>query len=202
MKPSASVEPAMHFAVQLLEGPLADLRAIYSALLTTSLLSDAERGGRVKMISCACVSCGQKIPATEVRRIAEENAQLHSGPDIPGVERCGNCECTEFQFRIQPDSARHWVRVKERLAQTAPEVREVQIVIEVPQGPIPKERWILIGGAVLVGTVLFFLVRYWILGSPIPLIHKPTQYKFELAPPPPEESGEPEIFKAGTRDRD
>ncbi|MGZ8937816.1 MAG: hypothetical protein ACXW32_01245 [Limisphaerales bacterium] len=201
MKNPQSGEPAAG-GVQLLEGPVSDLGAVVSAMVTTSILSDAERGGRVKIFGCACSSCGAVIPETELRRVSEERARLETGNGATVWERCANCEGTEFQFRIQPDSARHWIRVKERLAQTAPDVHEVQIVKEEPRQKIPRARWMMIGSAVLVAIVMFFVVRYWIWGSPIPLVHKPQKYEFNVTLPPPEEAADPEIFKAGTREKE
>jgi hypothetical protein len=195
-----AVEPTAASGVQLLEGPLADARTIYSAMVTSSIMSDADRGGPVKMFPCTCASCGTKLPENEARRIAVEGTQW-SGEGAPLVERCANCEGTEFQFRIQPESARHWIRVKERLAQTAPDVHEVQVVPEAPRQKFPPARLGMMAAAFVVLTLLFFVVRYWIWGSPIPLVHKPQKYEFNVAPPPPSEA-EPEIYKAGTREKE
>lgn len=199
MKNPQSVEPSVAGA-QLLEGPLTEVGAIYSALVTTSIMSDADRGGPVKMFLCTCTACGTKLPENEARKIAEASTQL-SVEGAPLLERCANCEGTEFQFRIQPESARHWIRVKERLAQTAPDVHEVQVVQEAPRQTLPPARLGMIATGLVMLTVLFFVVRYWIWGSPIPLVHKPQKYEFNVAPPPPSEA-EPEIYKAGTREKD
>jgi hypothetical protein len=200
MKNLQSVEPAAASGVQLLEGPLAEARTIYSALVTSSIMSDADRGGPVKMFLCTCAACGLKLPELEARRVADESAQL-GAEAAPVPERCANCEGTEFQFRIQPESARHWIRVKERLAQTAPDVHEVQTVQETPPKRIPPAQWAMIAAGAVVLIVMFFVVRYWIWGSPIPLIHKPQKYEFNVTPPPPSEL-EPEIYKAGTREKE
>lgn len=200
MKPSQSSEPVAAGGVQLLEGPISDLGAVLSAMVTTSILSEAERGGRVKIFACACSSCGAVIPDNELRRVSDESAQLSGGSASPVWERCANCEGAEFQFRIQPDSARHWLRVKERLAQTAPDVHEVQIVQEVPKKKMSPARWGMIGVAAVVATLMFFVLRYWIWGSPIPLVHKPQKYEFNVTLPP--EETEPEIYKAGTREKE
>lgn len=202
MKNPQSGETVAAGGVQLLEGPIGDLGAVVSAMVTTSILSDAERGGRVKIFGCACSSCGAVIPENELRRVSEESAQLEAGSEAPVWERCANCEGTEFQFRIQPDSARHWMRVKERLAQTAPDVHEVQIVKEEPPKRIPPARWAMMGAGLVVMVVMFFVLRYWIWGSPIPLVHKPQKYEFNVTLPPPEEAAEPEIYKAGTREKE
>ena len=202
MKYPQSGEPVAAAGVQLLEGPISDLGAVVSAMVTTSILSDAERGGRVKIFGCVCSSCGAVIPEKDLRRASEDSARLEAGTGAADWERCANCAGTEFQFRIQPDSARHWIRVKERLAQTAPDVHEVQITKEEPPKKIPPARWALIGAAAAVLTVMFFVMRYWIWGSPIPLVHKPQKYEFKVTLPPPEEAAEPEIYKAGTREKE
>jgi hypothetical protein len=200
MKNPQPIETAAASGVQLLEGPLTEARAIYSALVTTSIMSDADRGGPVKMFLCTCAGCGLKLPEGDAHRIANESAQL-STEAAPVPERCANCEGTEFQFRIQPESARHWIRVKERLAQTAPDVHEVQVIQEAAPKRIPPARWATIAAGAVALIVMFFVVRYWIWGSPIPLVHKPQKYEFNVTPPPPSEV-EPEIYKAGTREKE
>ena len=202
MRSAQSGEPVAAGGVQLLEGPISNLAAVASAMATTSILSEAERGGRVKIFGCACSSCGAVIPEKDLRRVSEDSARLEAGTGAADWERCANCEGTEFQFRIQPDSARHWIRVKERLAQTAPDVHEVLVVKQELPKRIPPARWALIGAGAAVLTVMFFVVRYWIWGSPIPLVHKPQKYEFGAPPPPPEEAPEPEIYKAGTREKE
>jgi hypothetical protein len=200
--PDSSDRQPSAAGVQLLEGPICDLGAVLSAMVTTSILSAAERGPRVKILTCACSSCGALIPEPELRRLSEDSARLETGGEAPVWDRCANCENTDFQFRIQPDSARHWIRVKERLAQTAPEVHELQIVKEDTPRKIPPARFAMFGAAALALFIFFFIVRYWIWGSPIPLVHKPQKYEFNVTPPPPAEAAEPEIYKAGTREKD
>ena len=199
MKHPQSVD-ATAAGVQLLQGPLAEAGTVYSALVTSSIMSDADRGGPVKMFLCTCASCGTKLPDTEARAIAEATPQL-TPENAPVPDRCQNCESTEFQFRIQPESARHWIRVKERLAQTAPDVHEVHVVQEALRQKLPPAHWGLIAAGAVLLTIVFFVLRYWIWGSPIPLIHKPQKYEFDVAPPPPSDT-EPEIYKAGTREKE
>jgi len=202
MKKPDSSEPAPAAAgIQLLEGPLTDLGAILSAMVTTSILSAEERGTRVKILSCACSSCGALIPDPDLRKVSEDCARLETGSETPVWERCSNCDATVYHFRIQPDSARHWIRVKERLAQTAPDVHELQIIKEEPPKKIPPARHAIIAFATVAVVVLFFVLRYLIWGSPVPLVHKPQKYEFNVAPTPPSEA-EPEIYKAGTREKE
>jgi hypothetical protein len=72
----------------------------------------------------------------------------------------------------------------------------------VPKNSMSPARWLMIGAAVVAATLMFFVLRYWIWGSPIPLVHKPQKYEFDVPPPPPEEAAEPEIYKAGTREKE
>ena len=173
-------------AIKVLTGPVSYLATLGSALVTTSILTDKDEGLRAKVIRCACLECGQELSEGTI-------GQLCGGVEL---NACSHCSGTEFEFRVRPESPRHWVRIKDRLAQVAPDLREPEIVAKTVREPIPTARWLIIGGTLFVALILFFVLRYWYLGSPIPLIHQPKKY--ELKQTAPEEV--PKIHKASSRD--
>ncbi|HEX7862893.1 MAG TPA: hypothetical protein VF773_21350 [Verrucomicrobiae bacterium] len=147
-----------------LEGPSDALSAISSAVSTTSLRSAEERKS-APSISLTCADCAHNLGKPV------ENIPLH---------QCPNCNSQTFRFRITPESNRHWLRIKEQLAKTAPELREPQPASAEPAQPIARTRWPALIAALLLGTIAFFLLRHWLYGAPIPFIHKPQQYEFTL----------------------
>lgn len=190
--------------VRLLEGPVASLPAVRSAVVTTSILAADDTGTHARVISASCSACGRELPETHLQTLN----QLGTGcPEESTIENCAECGGTKFRFRIQLESARHWIRVAERLAQTAPEVREAEFPKLSPASPKSATRWRLIAAAFLVGLGLFFILRYWIYGMPIPLIHKVEPPEIQLIQPSFEEETEVaptegDVPKANSRERE
>ena len=146
-----------------LEGPIDSFPALASALATTSLLTVEER--RIATgISLSCVQCGYDLGKKD---------------DTFALDQCPNCNSKTFRFRISPESNRHWIRIKEQLSKTAPELHEPETLPREIKSEA-KTNWRILVAAVLVGIVLFYVLRYWLYSAPIPFIHKPQTYEFIL----------------------
>lgn len=196
MTTTKTVTSAVESPIKVLIGPIGYLQTIASTLVTTSILTDKDEGLRAKIIRCACMECGAELSESAIANFSFARA-IGEGEEQE-LSACSNCAGTSFEFRVRPESPRHWVRIKERLAQIAPGLREPEIVAGPVKLPLSKTRWMLIAGAMVIGIILFFVMRYWIFGSPIPLIHQPESYDFKETLPV--EETEPKVHKARSRD--
>ena len=194
MSTSKDLTASGHSSTKVLTGPISSLPTIGSALVTTSILTEKDEGLRAKVIRCACLECGAELAQGLIDQLS--GAREFGQTEIPAISACSNCSGTEFEFRVRPESPRHWVRITERLVQIAPEVREPEIVAPPVKQPISKARWLMIAGGLVIATIMFFVIRYWIFGSPIPLVHQPEKYEFKHVLP----QEEPKVQKAISRD--
>jgi hypothetical protein len=148
----------------LIEGPIEAFPSVRSALTTTSLLLEEERRGSGE-ISITCCACSH---------------DFGKAGDSFAVDRCPNCDGRTVRFRVSPESNRHWLRIKEQLAKTAPELREPEPISSTTLRAATQTRWSTLVVAVVLSVIAFFVARHWLYGAPIPLIHKPQEYEFTL----------------------
>ena len=175
---------------QSLEIPIEALPRVYWAVVSASTATEREWqdlcAGR---LSGQCTACRIKISGTELRQLATAHAPdiLH-GQENPKLDRLrqnycarNTCEGRFYRVTIQPESEGHWISIKDQLLGSTPEVRET---------PAAQVRESLFSSAsfsrvrpmpltvlLLTGVVLFFVVRHWMYGSRIPIIHKKHEYR-------------------------
>jgi hypothetical protein len=161
--------------------PIDSMEAVWPAVTTTSMLQGA--GGLFGYsVKAGCPKCQTIFQRAEMEKLRGQC--LTAG--------CGN---RVFLVQVQPDSEWHWLRIVERLSETAPGVTErtgsaKQSDTEKERDPSEqpdaefrlKQRWWVWSIPAFGVVILFFLVRYWYWGLPIPLVHKPQQYQFQLVP--------------------
>ena len=175
-----------------LELPIEALPRVYWAVVSASTATESEWqelcAGR---LGAECTACRIKITGAELRQLA--TAHTENAEENPKLERlrlnyCARktCEGRFYQVFVQPDSERHWSSIKDQLGHTTPEMRETRARKErkpflsswaAPQ--IRPAHWMI---AAAVTVALFFLLRYWIYGYRIPVIHKKHEYRVIQAP--------------------
>ena len=171
-KNAVSEQPTNALALPLpkvLETPVDSVPAVWSAVSTTSLLQKPGESPEYA-IKAECPNCQANFKDAEAQKL-----QVRCPTD-----GCGN---SVFLVEVQAESERHWLRIVERLGHTASGVIERAIPAAQPEAEIKRKQPWWVWSVVALGVViLFFLVRYWYWGLPIPLVHKPQEYQFELAP--------------------
>jgi hypothetical protein len=175
---TAERAPATGFKV--MDAPVASLSAVYSAVVATSMVTEGSEG----LIRAECPVCNTQFSREELDELAGLNRAglLESERGKTETPRCGRegCESTEYRIHVLPESEAHWTRIKDRLAQLAPDAREKPVEEVEPSVPVSKQQWAARIAVCMGIVILFFLVRYWYWGAPIPFVHKPNHYEFGL----------------------
>ena len=169
------------------ELPIGALPKVYWAIVSSSTSTEAQWQELCNArLSAECSACKIKLTGLELRLLASVH---HEGEaESPKLERLrkgycarNTCECRFYRIDVFPDSEKHWLSIKEQLQVATPELRETSA---------RKERKPLFGGAgiskvspvrlvglLVLGVILFFVVRHFVYGSRIPLIQKKNEYR-------------------------
>ena len=180
--------PAAHPTTELksAELPIDALPKVYWAIVSGSTATEAEWQELCNTrLSAECTGCKIKLTGLEMRLLATVH---HEGEaESPKLERLrknycarNTCESRFYRVDVFPDSEKHWVSIKEQLQVATPEVRETKASKERKPlfgGGAPKLNPVRLASLLLLGVVLFFVVRHFVYGSRIPLIQKKNEYK-------------------------
>jgi hypothetical protein len=170
-----------------LELPIDALPRVYWAVVSASTFTEAEwQEWCNTRFSAECTACKIKLTGLELRMLATVHTEEE--PESPKLERLrrnycarNTCEGRFYRVTVQPDSERHWLGIKEQLQHTTPEAREVSTTKEhkplFSSAGIPRVRPLHLTALLLIGVVLFFVVRHWVYGSRIPIIQKKHEYQ-------------------------
>jgi hypothetical protein len=180
-------------AQKILEIPIETLPRLYLAVVATSKTPEREWQDLFhQRVEADCVQCGIKVSGDELRDLSIIDPQQPL--EDPKLDRlrlkyCARNTCPSrfYRVHIQPDSELHWTAIKEQLQLATPEIREKRErkPIRLPSFfSVPSSRpGILFLCALLCFAVVsFFLVRYWVYGYRIPVIHKKHEYRVIQAP--------------------
>lgn len=173
--------------VRSVELPIEALPKVYWAIVSASTSTEAEWQELCNTrLSAECTGCKIKLTGLELRELA---TAYHEGePQSPKLERLrknycarNTCESRFYRVNINADSERHWLSIKDQLQVATPELRETRPLKErkpfFGQAGVPKIRPLQLTALLLIGTVLFFVVRHWVYGSRIPLVQKKNEYR-------------------------
>lgn len=170
-----------------LEIPINALSRIYWAVVSGSTATEAEWQQLCEgRLSAECTACKLKVSGADLRQLA--SAQTEGAEENPRLDRlrrnyCGRntCDGRFYRVNIVPDSERHWAMIKNQLQSTTPEIRESRATKETKalfgRVGFPRVRPLPLTILVLMGVVLFFVVRHWMYGSRIPLLQKKHEYR-------------------------
>lgn len=170
-----------------LEIPIEALPRVYWAVVATSKLTEPEWAVQcASRLEAECILCGIKISGPELRQLAVSDSQEPS--ENPKLERLrlkycarNSCESRFYRVSIQADSELHWTGIKAQLLHVTPEVREGKVRKPRLKLSLSSQGKLVIAAVVLASIVAFFLIRYWVYGYHIPIIHQPREYK--VSPP-------------------
>jgi hypothetical protein len=173
-----------------LEVPIEALPRVYWAVVSASTATERDWqelcAGR---LFGECTACRIKISGTELRQLATAHApDLLGGQENPKLDRLrqnycarNTCDGRFYRVTIQPESERHWISIKDQLLGTTPEMRETSVPkvrkAIFSSANISRVRLMPLTMLLLTGVVLFFVVRHWMYGSRIPIIHKKHEYR-------------------------
>ena len=172
-----------------LEVPINALGRIYWAVVSGSTSNEAAwRELCQGRLSAECTACKIKLSGLELRQLATGQVPETDTEENPKMDRlrrnyCGRntCEGRFYRVNIVPDSERHWTMIKDQLQSTTPEIRETRPsknTNSIFSGVgLPRIRPLPLTILLLVGVVLFFVVRHLTYGSRIPLIQKKHEYR-------------------------
>lgn len=166
-----------------LEVPIEALPRVYWAIVATSKLTEPEWNELcTERLEGECLLCGMKVSGAELRELAVSDPQVPS--ENPKLERLrlkycarNSCESRFYRVHIQPDSELHWTGIKAQLLHTTPEVREAKTRKPRITLSITRRGKLFSVFGLFAVVILFFVLRYWIYGYHIPIIHKPTRYQ-------------------------
>lgn len=170
-----------------LELPIEALPRVYWAVVSASTSTEAEWQELCNTrISAECPGCKIKLTGLELRLLAT----VHDGeePESPKLERLrqnycarNSCDSRFYVIHVQPESERHWLGIKDQLQHVAPQARETRSTKErkplFSSAGLPRVRPLHLATLLMIGVVLFFVVRHWVYGSRIPLIQKKHEYR-------------------------
>jgi hypothetical protein len=188
---TAQSSPAVQ---KILELPIEALSRLYLAVVATSRIPEQEWqnqfGARVQ---AECVQCGIKVTGEEIRQLSllDPNQPIEDQKlDRLRLKYCARNTCSSrfYAVHLEPDSELHWTAIKEQLQLTTPDIREKRArkPLRLPSFfSVPTSRHGILMLSVFLGILLvsFFLVRYWIYGYRIPIVHKKHEYRVIQAPP-------------------
>src|SRR5688500_17814260 len=169
------------------ELPIDALPKVYWAIVSSSTSTEAQWKELCNTrLFAECTGCKIKLTGLEPRLLAGTH---HEGEqESPKLERlrknyCARSTCESRCYRVDvlADSEKHWVSNKEQLQVATPELRETSARRE--RKPffggtgVPKFSPARLVGLLVLGVVLFFVVRHFVYGSRIPLIQKKNEYR-------------------------
>ena len=169
------------------ELPIEALPRVYWAIVSASTATEAEWQNLCNTrLSAECTGCKIKLTGLELRLLSI--APTDDSPESPKLERLrknycarNTCDCRFYRIDATPESERHWLSIKEQLQVATPELRETNAPKERKPffggAGIPKVRPLQLTALLLIGTVLFFVVRHWVYGARIPLVQKKHEYR-------------------------
>lgn len=170
-----------------LELPIEVLPKVYWAIVSASTSTEAEWQELCNTrLSAECPGCKIKLSGLELRELASVH---HEGEALsPKIERLrknycarNTCDSRFYRVNIHPDTEKHWVSIKDQLQIATPELRETSPIKErkslFASAGVPRVRPLQLTALLLVGTVLFFVVRHWVYGARIPLVQKKNEYR-------------------------
>jgi hypothetical protein len=179
-------------AQRTVELPIDALSRLYLAVVATSKIPEQQWhelfNGRV---AAECVQCGIKVTGEELRQLSVLDPE--HPVDDPKLDRLrlkycarNTCQSRFYRVKIEPDSDLHWTAIKEQLQLATPEVRETKErkAIKLPALGLPRTSGLTISVALLCLVVLFFMLRYWVFGHRIPVVHKKHEYRVIEQPQP------------------
>ncbi|HVK57392.1 MAG TPA: hypothetical protein VM735_01320 [Candidatus Kapabacteria bacterium] len=174
-------------ATKSVELPIEALPKVYWAIVAASTSTEAEWQELCNArLSAECTGCKIKLTGLEMRELATVHTE--GSPQSPKLERLrknycarNTCESRFYRVNVQPDNERHWLSIKEQLQIATPEVRETEPGKDrkpfFANAGVPRLRPLQLTGLILIGVVLFFIVRHWVYGSRIPLVQKKNEYR-------------------------
>ncbi len=172
-------------ATRTVELPIDALPRVYLAVVATSKTPAQEWQELFPArVSGECIQCGIKISGEELRQLATldpthpvEDQKL----DRLRLKYCARntCQSRFYQVNIEPDSDLHWAAIKEQLQLASPEVREksARRPVRLLSLSLPRYGRLALTIVLLGLVVSFFLIRYWIYGYRIPVVHKKNEYR-------------------------
>jgi hypothetical protein len=177
-------------AQKILELPIDALPRLYLAVVATSKTPEQQWQGMFNgRVAAHCVQCGIKVTGEELRQLSILDSQ--QPVEDPKLDRLrlrycarNTCQSRFYRVQIEPDSELHWSGVKEQLQLASPEMREKKQRkrVAMPALSLPRHGGLAITITLLSMVVLFFLVRYWVLGYRIPVVQKKNEYRVIQAP--------------------
>ena len=169
------------------ELPIDVLPKVYWAIVSASTSTEAEWQELCNTrLSAECPGCKIKLTGLEMHELATVHNEGEA--QSPKLERLrknycarNTCDSRFYRVNIQPDSERHWVSIKDQLQVATPELRETKPIKSgkslFGSAGVPKVRPLQLTALLVLGVVLFFVVRHFVYGSRIPLVQKKNEYR-------------------------
>jgi hypothetical protein len=177
-------------AQKTVELPIDALPRLYLAVVATSKMPEQQWQGLFNgRVDAECIQCGIKVTGEELRQLSLidpltpiEDPKL----DRLRLKYCARntCESRFYRVNIQPDSELHWTAIKEQLQLASPEMRETKARkrMAMPTLTLPRHSGMVLTLGLVGLVVVFFLIRYWIFGYRIPVVHKKHEYRVIQTP--------------------
>jgi hypothetical protein len=170
-----------------LEIPIEALPRVYWAVVSGSTSTEAQWQELCNTrLSGECTACKIRLSGLELRLLATVHAdQANEGPKLERLRKnyCARNTCDGRFYRVSiiADSERHWASIKEQLQVTTPELKETTPAKDrkpfFAGAGVPKVRPLQLTALLLLGVIMFFVVRHLIYGSRIPIIQKKHEYR-------------------------
>jgi len=165
----------------------------YHAALITVLNEsglDAREIGEViaQNVSAECVSCGIRLTGEEIGQIRSAQAEGEAPESKVGRLRQGYCarkDCDSYFYRMSftEHPKVDWMQTVERVAavlsRTPSQRVDADSVVPPPKpGRDPRVVRVVVG---LIIVLLLIILRQFMTGGALPLIHKPPEYRVDPA---------------------
>ena len=170
-----------------LEIPIEALPRVYWAIVSGSTSTEAQWQELCNTrLSAECTACKIKLSGLELRLLATAHTDgSNEGPKLERLRKnyCARntCDGRFYRVAIIAESEKHWASIKAQLQTTTPELKETTPLKE--RKPLfggagtPKVRPLQLTALLVIGVVMFFVVRHWVYGSRIPIIQKKHEYR-------------------------
>jgi hypothetical protein len=170
-----------------LELPIDALSRVYWAIVSGSTSTEAQWQELCNTrVSGECTACKIKLSGLELRLLATVHTdQTEEGPKLERLRKnyCARntCDGRFYRVAIIPDSEKHWLAIKEQLQATTPELKETSPAKDRKPlfggAGVPKGRPVQLTALIVLGVIMFFVVRHWVYGSRIPIVQKKNEYR-------------------------